>query len=221
MWSDVAARYARDGWVNAGPILDEGEIAALREGVDQVIDDCVRRARYPSREACLRIVQLWHDPWRVAPAYAALRRHPVLADLGRTVLDAPSVRVATQRLILKPPRGCSPLPWHQDQAGWPIATPRGVAIWLALDDVDGESGGLRYRTGSHRSGTAGDPVDGVVRAGEALLHHAQTWHASTSNRSDRWRRACILLLVDARVPPREGAWDAVAHPVVDVPRCRA
>ena len=52
------------------------------------------------------------------------------------------------------------------------------------------------------------------RAGGVLIHHPLVWHAATANRSGRWRRACLLAVADATVPPRQGEWDPARNPVL-------
>ncbi|MDP2311544.1 MAG: phytanoyl-CoA dioxygenase family protein [Pseudomonadota bacterium] len=215
--SPLRATVLRDGWTVAGALLSDEDIDALRAGFDAVVDDAVRTARYPSREACLRLVQLWHDPWRVSPAYAALLGHPALLALAREVLGCEDVRLLSQRLIVKPPDGRTPLPWHQDFPHSPLAEPHGALFWIALDDVDGTTGGLRYLPGTHLGAEPSidiEAVGAVVPAGHVLVHHPLVWHAASSNRSGRWRRACLVTVADARTPSRAGAWDPAQFPLL-------
>lgn len=201
----------------ADPFLTPTEVEALRDGFEEVLDDAVRSARYASREVCLRVIQLWHDPWRVSPVYAALLLRPELLALARTCLGCDDVRLLSQRLIVKPPDGRTPLPWHQDFAHWPLTEPRGALLWIALDDVDGSTGGLRYLTGSHtlREPPMGADAEGArVPAGHVLAHHPLVWHAAASNRSPSWRRACLVAVADARTPSRSGAWDPARFPLL-------
>lgn len=214
----MSSDWGRDGWVRLPAVLSPGEVEELRVGFDAVVDDAVRRARYPSREACLRVVQLWHDPWRVSPAYRALLARSDVAEAARALIGCERVRLLSQRLVVKPPDGRAPLPWHQDLDTWEVGEPRAVAFWVALDEVDAGSGGLRYLPGTHLTATPGTgilPVDAPVCAGDVLAHHPLVWHASGSNRSGRWRRACILAVADAALPRRDGApWDAASRPVL-------
>jgi hypothetical protein len=213
----LQAALSRDGWVVTGPLLNRAEVGALRDGFEDLVDDAVRTARYPSRERCLRLVQLWNDPWRVSPAFARLLGRADLLALARECLGCDDVRLLSQRLIVKPPGGRTPLPWHRDFEHWELAEPRGALLWIALDDVDGATGGLRYLSGSHLHdappmGT--DAIGAVVRLGEVLVHQPQVWHAASSNRSESWRRACLVAVADARAPRRSGEWDPARFPLL-------
>lgn len=214
----MSSEYETRGWVTLPGLLDAAEITALREGFELVVDDAIRRARYPSREVCLRLVQMWHDPWRISEAYRALLGRRPLVDAAAALIGAPRIRLLSQRLLIRVPDGRSPLPWHQDLDTWEVGEPRAVALWIALDDVDSASGGLRYLPGTHRTATPGPgipPVEAPVSAGDVLAHHPLVWHASSSNRSDRWRRACLLTLADAELPRRSGEpWDEARWPVL-------
>lgn len=211
----LRADYDARGWVVADDVCAPPMVDALRAGFDAVVDDAVARARYPSREVCLRLVQLWSDPWRAAPIYSELLQDPAIAHLACGILGCEHVRVLTQRMVCKSPDGRAPLPWHQDLPSWRVASPRALSIWVALDDVDAASGGLRYLSGSHQTeDPEAEPVDGDVRAGGVLIHHPLVWHTSTANRSGRWRRACLLAVADATVPPRQGEWDPARNPVL-------
>jgi ectoine hydroxylase-related dioxygenase (phytanoyl-CoA dioxygenase family) len=214
----LRADFLRDGWAVTGPVLGAADIAALNAGFDAVVDDAVRAARYPSRAACLRVVQLWHDPWRVAPAYRDLLGNTVILGLARAVLGCDDVRLLAQRVVVKTPDGRTPLPWHQDLPHWPVADGPGALLWIALDPVDGTSGGLRYVSGSHTSDlppTGTEAAAPAVPAGHVLVHHPQVWHAASSNRSTSWRRACLVGVADARVPRKDGAaWDPARAPLL-------
>lgn len=218
MAEGLRAAFLRDGWAVTGPVLDDTTIALLNAGFDAVVDDAVRAARYPSREACLRVVQLWHDPWRVAPVYADLLASDTLLTLARSLLACDEVRLLAQRVVVKTPDGRTPLPWHRDLPEWPVADARGALIWLALDPVDGTTGGLRYISGSHGSDerpTGTDVATPTVPVGHALVHHPQVWHAASSNRSTAWRRACLVSVADARVHRKDGAaWDPARTPLL-------
>lgn len=164
---------------------------------------------------CLRLVQLWSDPWRVAPIYLDVLLDPAIAELACGILGCAQVRLLTQRMVCKAPDARAPLPWHQDLPSWRVADPRALSLWIALDDVDARSGGLRYLSGSHRTEDPdAEPVDGDVRAGGVLIHHPLVWHASMPNRSDGWRRACLLAVADATVPPISGEWNPDRNPVL-------
>lgn len=107
------------------------------------------------------------------------------------------------------------LPWHQDISTWPVADPEAVvAVWVALDTVTETTGAVRYIPGSHRGRCPGvDPVAVPVAAGSGLLHHALTWHASTTSTTPTWRRACIHVLAHPDAARTDEDRDPVQHPL--------
>lgn len=213
----MSADLARDGWEALGPLLDAAEVRELRDGLDTMVDRAVTQARYPDRETCLRVVQMWPAAWAASAAYAALMRRDDLHRRLRAWLGCDELRLFTQHLVVKPPGMTLVVPWHQDVAVWPAADARGLTFWFALDDVDAASGAIRYLPGSHLVPEPPMDVEPVLveaRAGDALVHTGLTWHTTLPNRSDRWRRACVLAIGDARTPARAGAWDERRNPVL-------
>lgn len=215
-----------------GRLVDDAALAALRAEHDAAVDDAVRAARYPSRELCLRLILQWPDMWRRGPAWRALRDAPAVAAWGCALLGVDAVRLVGLSVVAKAEGGGPSVPWHQDLPAWPTADARGVTVWIALDRVgSGEAvgsgegageaaGALRYLSLPPAEATsppldAPDPVTVPLRAGEAVAHHASTWHASLPNRGGGPRRGVVVALVAADAAPRGGgAWDEERHPVL-------
>ncbi|MEZ4404647.1 MAG: phytanoyl-CoA dioxygenase family protein [Kofleriaceae bacterium] len=197
----LASAVAGVGWAVTTRLLDDAALAAAQAACDRAL------ATAPLGPYGAIV----HDAWRGDPALAALV--PTLAPVAAAALGLAEVVLFQDHLIAKPAGGDHALPWHQDFSFWPLDRPDGVTLWLALDDVDLDSGGLGYVSGSHlggeraaRWGLVGPddprarlpPLDDAllatatiptVSAGAALLHHPLTWHASGANRSPRPRRA--------------------------------
>lgn len=111
------------------------------------------------------------------------------------------------RLFFKPP-GSEETPWHQDAANRPRPH-NGGSVWIALDDATDESGAMAYLPGSHTGALlphsfdadhfhtdppdARDVVVAPVLRGGATVHHCLTLHSASSNRSERPRRALVVV----------------------------
>jgi ectoine hydroxylase-related dioxygenase (phytanoyl-CoA dioxygenase family) len=195
----------RDGFARLDALLTADQVARLGAGVDALL------AQAPAREHGAIV----HQAWRRVPALADELATGRLAEVARGLLGVDAIVLFQDHVIAKPPGTTAPILWHQDYAYWPLDAPAGLTMWVALDDADEDNGCLRYLAGTHLRGErrassfapgggrhggalpaidAGDD-DGVatpVRAGDALVHHPLTWHASPPNRSTRPRRAWSL-----------------------------
>jgi ectoine hydroxylase-related dioxygenase (phytanoyl-CoA dioxygenase family) len=107
--------------------------------------------------------------------------------------------------------------WHQDRSYWRIAsTTNMITAWVALQDTDLSNGGMRTIVGSHKWGEVEGSdgfydknLDGlrakfeskaksewidepcVLKAGQASFHHALTFHASETNRTEAPRMSVV------------------------------
>jgi phytanoyl-CoA hydroxylase len=116
----------------------------------------------------------------------------------------------------KPPGSDHVTPPHQDNYHFNQKPPSVITIWMALDEVDRENGGLRYVAGSHRKGirphgrshvpvftqtiTDYGPADETrevavsLQPGDVVAHHCETVHRADANRSPtRDRRAFAMI----------------------------
>ena len=120
--------------------------------------------------------------------------------------------------IFKPARHGATTPWHQDEAYWgPNFEYRSMSVWVPLQDVDEENGCMQFIAGSNRQEIlphqpiGNDPrVHGLevapdaevnlshavvcpLEAGGATFHPSRTLHFTAVNKSDRPRRALIMM----------------------------
>lgn len=214
--------YARDGFARVPGLLDGGEVTALRDAFEATLAVDVARARYPSAAACLRIVQRWPRMDLRQPAFAALLdpRTPAGARVCAVfaeLLPGRDARLISLDVLVKAAGSGLRLPWHQDSPTWQAA-PEALAarLWIALDRVDEDTGGVRYAPGSHIDGlTDGDGVTPHLQPGDALLHHPDVWHSSGPNRTSGLRRAVLVTLAAPDARTRDGRpWDDAEHPVL-------
>lgn len=129
--------------------------------------------------------------------------------LAKQILG-PEARFFSEVAILKSPRNGAATPWHQDEAFRdPHFAYQEITVWVALQDVDEESGCLTFLPGSHGTNVlehhaAGGDIDSLalectkgldlnaavpcpIPAGGCTVHFPRTLHCSTPNRSKRDR----------------------------------
>jgi Phytanoyl-CoA dioxygenase (PhyH) len=227
--------YATDGVVRLGPVLDASELELARVAIDRAffagsavaagVRDLSERRGQPLNYGLLQKVNLW----QADPFFARLVRRADLVRRVARMIGGP-LRLFRDHAFYKPGgKGeHSHLGLHQDNRYWHLDPPAAATVWLALDDSTVENGCVHYLPGSHTARAdhvrtdpdailvevvdAADPIPYPVRAGEALLHHAQVVHGSPPNRTDRPRRAYGVVYMRADVCVRGES--ATAHPLL-------
>lgn len=230
--SELSETYQQNGWVVVEDVFKPEEVEvicaeAMAVSTKELESAVAGYAADQSGDGTLAPRKI-DQPFMKSAIFreAALNRRmrDLLAGfLGREPL------LARDQIFMKPPRFGSAKPYHQDNAYFLCSPPDDViTAWIALDDVDGENGCLRYIDGSHKLGLVphepipGEPhnkapradmVDlsreslGCVRKGGVLIHHGWTLHTSHRNESDRWRRAYATHWVTDRCSSEVGVLD--------------
>lgn len=100
------------------------------------------------------------NAWKSDLEIAAMVMKPRLGETVCELMDWPSVRIAQDDVILKPPGGGTAVGLHQDSTyiSANFQLPRGnaneclsVTMWIPLECVDAENGSLTYLKGSHKT----------------------------------------------------------------------
>jgi phytanoyl-CoA hydroxylase len=116
----------------------------------------------------------------------------------------------------KPPVIGKPTPPHQDGYYFMLNPPQAVTMWMALENVDEETGCVRYIKGSHLNGmrphgktqTLGfsqgiidysekdlaSEIPFPAKSGDLLVHHALTVHRADGNKSNNRSRKALGLI---------------------------
>ena len=230
---ELQQQFDRDGYVAFPQYLDHGEMTELVANVDRFIGDVLPRLPaehvfYEDRDDATTLKQIQqlgqYDAW--FHQLLTVGRFP---DLAQRLLDGPVVP-RNMQYFNKPPAVGQPTPAHQDGYYFMLDPCEAVTMWLALEDVDQETGCVRYVQSSHkqgmrehaRTGTLGfsqgivdyptdsDRLNEVAfpaGPGDLLVHHAMTIHRADGNRSaTRSRRALGLIYYSERAQE-----DAEAH----------
>jgi phytanoyl-CoA hydroxylase len=225
--------FEADGFVALPEFVNGEELTELLAHVDRFIKDLVpqlpdEHVFYEDRNDAATLKQIQqmgdHDPWFHELFTAGLFR-----EVAELLLDGPVVPKNIQ-YFNKPPGIGQPTPPHQDAYYFMLDPCEAVTMWLALEDVDEENGGVRYVAGSHKQlmrehartqtlgfsqGIVDYPTDTdresevafPAKPDDLLVHHAMTIHRADGNRSaTRSRRALGFICYSERA--RE---DAEAH----------
>ena len=214
--------YRENGYVKGGRVVDDRQLAALREGVELFWS-----GKNPRMHELYEIDQAWMDDpkknlfhilgmWLIDESFHDLLWHSAVTVKVSQLMDSPRVRFWHDQVFYKPAHNPGVVAWHQDYSYWTRATPpRHLTCNIALDDTTLENGCLHYVPGSHKwpllpklnllkdmegvktilnpEQLAGfKPEPMIVKAGECTFHHAFTMHGSYGNHSDFPRRTIAL-----------------------------
>ena len=214
--------FQEQGYLAGIQLLDESQIAALSQALDEVMDpkhplhDLFHE--FHSNESSDPNTVLFHSlgHWRIAEAFHDAIWNPAFRMVASQLLGNRGVRFWHDQLFCKPAHHGGVVAWHQDYSYWTrTVNMQHLTCWCGLDDATEENGCLQYVPGSHRWGLLEKPtlageMDGLVamlseeqkaqftpvaiplKAGYAAFHHPLLVHGSYANYSPRSRKAFVL-----------------------------
>ncbi len=207
--------YNKQGLIRPISIFSEDEIREIRRYFDDLLQRVIAKGgdSYSISSAHLEYGPVWDllNDQRIVGAVSDL--------FGENVIGWGS------HFFCKMPHDGKAVAWHQDSSYWPLSPSKALTVWLAIDDVDMENGGMKFIAGSHlhghmtyRPSTAeehnvlnqtidnpeqyGKLIENPLQAGQISIHSDLLLHGSEPNCSDR--RRCALTL-------RYAAADVRAH----------
>lgn len=228
--TEQRALFEAQGHLLVEQVASAGEIGRLVAAFEQQVATWSAEIDTPLEEY-LAVVSQWRNVWERNETFRDRLHHPRSAAIAAELIGCDEVRVFHDHLIVKPPHGGATIPWHRDFPNIPVAEPRAVSCWLALDDVTVDSGAMRFMPGGHKEPMTpaldflnekkewgdreSEAVAVAVPAGSAIFHHCLSWHTSPANRTARWRRAYIIIYLDATCTfdCSRGAWHPMASRV--------
>jgi ectoine hydroxylase-related dioxygenase (phytanoyl-CoA dioxygenase family) len=213
--TERVAEYWRRGYLHVPRLFDAAEVAALESECACLAGEGDApsprgRESFPRQDRAGRPVRNLFDPVvRHSPVIRKLLETEALVDaLGRILGD--DARLFKDKLIVRPP-GTEGYGLHQDFAYWGwtgVPADRLLAVQIAVDDADAHNGAVRFYPELHGNllpATArdGNDIDAErvrhsrgelvpTRAGDVVIFHSLTPHASDANRSDGPRRTLYL-----------------------------
>jgi len=155
--------FERDGFVNAGRVVDEAEAAALGEELDRHVDQLffgndrgLSRPFYVvdiGKSASENHYQLC-GMWKVSERFRRLIENSRLVQIAARLARATTLQVWSDTVQYKRANQGAPFSWHQDAPYHISILPasRLLGAWVAFDDADVESGCMWMVPGSHRWG---------------------------------------------------------------------
>lgn len=210
----LVAEYERDGVIKVPRLLSREKVNEIRKAIDAYTEKCL--PSLPAGDVVLEADgKTVRNFWRMDEydAYFA----DLVCDLGIEGLIHKLVYgeavVMSVESFNKPARIGSAVPAHQDNAYFCLTPPNALTLWIAIDEVTEENGPVHYVRGSHLAGhqphvasqvsgnsmgleslpECADSYAGLLAAGDALIHHAETVHYSAPNTSERARLGLLVV----------------------------
>ena len=216
--ADQVDRYQRDGFLFPLDVFDSNRVVNIVAALDE--------ARTVAREKGLEseIAQLLRaNTHYILPFVSEVARAPQLLDRVESILG-PNIMLWSAEFFIKGAHTDKIVSWHQDLTYWGLGeTNEEMTAWLALSEVNIESGCMRFVPGSHHQqivphrdtfDTANllsrgqevavdvaedDAVDVILDPGQVSFHHGRMFHSSGPNRSARDRIGLVFRFLTPEV----------------------
>lgn len=249
---DSGERYRRDGFFFSPSIIPANLIERVTARMDAVM-----AGEYETGEPPRRSWNPGDDPKRIRKIDQAhlsdrtiyeLASHPEIGRWAAALLGAKRVQLWASQMLYKPPVGSDGgvtgnVGWHQDKQYWRYMEGELFTAWVAVSDVTGASGPMRFLRGSHRwglldsgdffghdheaqqkdipvpEGESWEEVKAVLPPGAVSFHDRHTYHASGPNVSDAPRRSFAFHLRTENTRPVEGRTDYYVQHLDDPAYC--
>lgn len=167
-------QFRCNGFLNAGPVLEESFLAELTVALDQILkigpDGFEEGAPQPVSFRDLSSLDYADDRggdkgesptpvwqiiniWEAAPAFRKLIFHPYIVDAISRLTGFEGLQVWHDQVQYKPAGTGGSTLWHQDAPLWPSIEPMTpVSAWIPLDDAGTDNGCMWMVPGSQEWG---------------------------------------------------------------------
>ncbi len=214
----LADEYTRNGVVQVRSVLAADELAEIRAAFMAQVDadhSIGHDDHVPDDDVLARYPRFVHPHRRTdLPVGRLARRWMLDPRLIGPVTEMIGPPLAAQSMFYFKPPTARGQALHQDNLSLRTHPETCIAAWIAIDDCDGDNGGLTVVPGSHRyelvcpgeadmgeSFSSGEIVvpdemeklQTEMTAGDVLFFHGNMVHGSGPNRTtDRFRRSLIF-----------------------------
>ncbi|MEM7292386.1 MAG: phytanoyl-CoA dioxygenase family protein, partial [Pseudomonadota bacterium] len=215
--SSLATQYRREGYAFPLDCFSEHEVGIAQNALTEV-------EAYQGSELSRSIARyLRVNAHLVFPFVVDLARSPKLLDYVEQILGE-NILIYSAEFFIKEANTEKIVTWHQDLTYWGLGeTDEELTAWIALSNVNVESGCMRFLPGSHhqriqphsdsfdennllsRGQEVSVEVDEsaavniVLQPGQVSLHHGRMFHASGPNQSQNRRIGLVIRYITPQV----------------------
>ena len=215
---DQVDQYQRDGFLFPLDVFDNKQVANILEQLEYSRAVAREQGLEPELAQLLRT-----NTHYILPFVSEVARAPQLLDRVESILG-PNILLWSAEFFIKGAHTDKIVSWHQDLTYWGLGeTNQEMTAWLALSDVNVESGCMRFVAGSHHQQIVphrdsfdatnllsrgqevavdvaeDDAVDVVLEPGQVSFHHGRMFHSSGPNRSAQDRIGLALRFITPEV----------------------
>jgi ectoine hydroxylase-related dioxygenase (phytanoyl-CoA dioxygenase family) len=154
--SELIEEYGRDGIVCLRGLLDDGWVERMRQATDRVLANPTPLAADLTGDAEGKFSSD-RFTWMYDDDFKAFCLESPAARVAAEVMESETAVVFRNEILVKEPGTTARTPWHQDQPYYPLRGRQMCTVWVALDPVTDDTGGVEYIAGSHNWGRAFRP----------------------------------------------------------------
>lgn len=166
--SALATNFQKHGWALVPDLVSPEDVEALRKAFSEASEE-PRKSHQQKQDATGRqVFAIYRDLYRHD---TKLRRICLDRNVGALVAELVglgAVRLFSEAYLNKPSGGYG-TPWHQDWPTQPFDRRDSINVYVALDEMSPERGGIEVVSGSHRLGPLYMPSDFTKKAGLGSL----------------------------------------------------
>ena len=218
-------KYKKEGFCYGIPIFSKSETKSIRSEIEALEKKFKNGISKKKLDQFFRV-----NGHFVIPLLANLSRTSKILDYIELLLGS-NILVWSVELFIKEPGSSKIVSWHQDLTYWGMGeTDKEVTAWIALSNVNIESGCMRFIPKSHNKKilkhedtfdkdnllSRGQEIKGIneedaiyapLKPGEMSLHHGKCLHASGKNNSKDRRIGLAIRYVTPDVRNKENGHD--------------
>ena len=216
--SDQVRQYHEDGYLFPITLFDDAGVKRILSDMEKARKDCVARNMPDNIELYFR-----NNAQLMMPFVSEVASTPRLLDKIESILGA-DVILWSAEYFIKKAASDKIVTWHQDLTYWGLGeTDDEITAWIALSDVNAESGCMRFIPGSHHQRILphrdsfdeknllsrgqevavdvdeSKAVDVILKPGQMSLHHGRIFHASGPNQSASDRIGMVFRFLTPQV----------------------
>ena len=212
-------KFNKDGYVVLKSVFSSSKIQEYLKEIDKLSIKLINNYKSPFVNLTKdEKVNTGHNLNIIFPNSSLMKisKNKTISNILKKLFNEKAV-VRNLEIFLKPPKTGMKAPFHQDNYYWNLKDKRAVNLWIALDKVDKNNGGLIYLKGSHNEGIIRHKMSKIkgtsqeidknkirklkykkiytkLSPGDCVMHHCEVVHGSNANNTNRNRRAIVISL---------------------------